>query len=514
MRLSIYEREETIRQLQQGQLDVLVVGGGINGIGILRDLALRNGPEGRLRLALIEKDQFCHAASSKNSQLIHGGLRYLKYLEFSLVQEALQERALLLRLAPHAVWPQSFLLPVYSRGRRWYYGLGLALYDFLASSSNIGRHRWLNARQALQEEPGLNPEGLRGALRFFDGRMHASRLALDLLRDAVETGALALNFLESERFLCDAGSVWGVQVRDRLCGRSFTVRARVIVSTLGPWETNGRLKLVRGSHLVLPKLLQGTHAVAYFEAQGRILFVLPFGPFRGFTLIGTTEREQPQPEPVEMEEEEEEYLRSSIQPVLPALSRLPTLGHYAALRPLISDPASHSLSAISREHQIWKSAPNVYHVGGGKYTTFRVIAQDVADRIATEYFPHLGGGRTDRTPVDGNTPKTLEELRRSVPELATRYQLPPGTVHFLIDQHGRQAAQILEFCHDPELRRPLLSGPEAESLPYLRAQIPWAKENDMLVRLHDFCTLSTQLQYLHPLSPQEADQLRRAFDLQ
>lgn len=504
---SARQRSLFLEQLRSGELDVLILGGGISGTGVLRDLVLRAGDAagpGKLRFGLIEKNHFASSASSKNSQLVHGGLRYLKYLHLSLVRTALRERAVLARIAPHAVSPQSFLLPVYNWEKQWYYRAGVALYDLLSGKHRLRGSRWLSRAKALQEEPALNPEGLRGAVLFYDGRMESPRLVLDQLRESVELGGLAVNFLEAVETVREQGKVMGVVARDGLSGERFLIRARTLVNTLGPWEKSVQLRLVRGSHLVFPRLTGREHALAFFGEGGRIVFVIPYGPFQQFSLVGTTEKEQDEPEPVEMDEEEEDYLRRQIEKILPGSASHAKVGHYSALRPLIA--GAGPATALSREHQIWQTAPNFYHVAGGKFTTFRLLAEELVDQMARRHFPALHPCATRHRPVDGNTPDLLQDLRRQAESLAHHHALERSVVDFLIGWHGRRATEVLAFCKDRELSRPL-----APQLPFLRAQMLWAIENEMTERLEDFLTVSTPLAYLHAFEPAQREELERCF---
>lgn len=508
-KFSFRQRQEYVNELKEREFDVLIVGGGINGAGVLRDLCLRRSTRTKRRVALIEKSHFATSASSKNSQLIHGGLRYLKHLDFGLVREALSERSILLRIAPHATWNQSFLLPVYEFGKRWYYQAGVVLYDWLSGFGEEEQCRWLNSKDTLHEEPYLNPVGLRGAMQFWDGRMHASRLVLDQLREAVEMGAITANFVEAQEPFRQTGQVVGVQAQDRLSGEKFIIRAKVIVNTVGPWEKTKSLQLLRGSHLIFPKLTQGRHALAFFEDQGRILFVIPYGIDKRFSLVGTTERMQKKPEPVSMGQDEQDYLNKHIRDILPHQSLEP-LGHYSALRPLISNSSNFSPSAISRRHKIWTSAPNVYHVGGGKWTTFRLISEEVVDRIARDHCPNLGPSRSAEVAIDGNTQAALNELTSKLPELGQKHRLSYRTVTLIMENYGIRTPEILSLCQDTRSQFPLTSS-DNEKLPYIFAQAQWAVENEMTGRLEDFLKISTPVGYLYNLSPETEQKLQGYF---
>lgn len=514
---SFRDRRKFLERLREQQFDVVIIGGGVNGAGILRDLCLRSEPGRQSRLALIEKNHFATSASSKNSHLLHGGLRYLKYLDFGLVREALHERSTLLRIAPHGAWKVPFLLPVYERGKRWYYQAGTTLYDWLSGAERLGVTSWLNQTQALEVEPDLEPEGLRGAVRFWDGQMHASRLILDQLRESVESGAVALNFVEARETVRASGETTAIRARDRLTGEECLIRSRLVVYTVGPWEKTAPLKLVRGSHLVSPRLTRGPHALAFFEENGRILFVLPYGPGRRYSLVGTTEKVQHTPEPVLMSADEEAYLLRQVDRILPRATRAAGFkpsGHFTALRPLLA-ARSKSLSAISRRHQIWKSTPNIYHLGGGKWTIFRRMAQELVDLLVADHHLDLGPCRTSTTPIDGNTVESLRALAEEIAEMNRHHGMPDGlpgaTVSSLHEHYGRRAMELIEMCRDPQWRRPLVPG-AARELPYIYAQMQWAVENEMTGRLDDFLTISTPLAYLRSFTPEEMERLEKEFE--
>ena len=512
-RFSFGQRRQLLERLQTEEFDVLIVGGGINGAGVLRDLCLRARPGQQNKFALIEKNHFATSASSKNSQLLHGGLRYLKYLDLGLVREALKERATLLRIAPHAAGSQPFLLPVYKPGMRLYYQTGVTLYDWLSGSQKLGRSGWLNAAEALQREPNLNSNGLRGAMLFWDARMHAPRLVLDQLRESVEQGAISVNFLEAGDPIRQHGAVTGVQARDLISGEKLRIRARVIVNTVGPWEKAAPLKLVRGSHLVFPQLIKGTHALAFFDEQGRILFVVPYGPANRFSLVGTTESAQKAPEPVRMDDTEKRYLIEQLARVLPSSAQTQPRGSYSALRPLLAGEGPQRLSSISRRHQVWKSAPNMYHLSGGKWTIFRLMAEELVDLLAQDHYPNLGGCRTEQTPIDGNTETIVEELRSSTEQLSLEYKVPLNTVNLIVEDYGRRAHEVLSLCGEETWKSPLVP-PNGDQLPYVLAQVLWAKENEMTGRIEDFLTISTPLGYLlENASTAIGERLQEYFDL-
>lgn len=384
-------RQIQIERLRSDPLDVLILGGGINGAGVLRDLALRSAAAGvPLAAGLVEQRQFASGTSSRNSQLIHGGLRYLANLEFGLVREALRERAILLKIAPTLVEPLEFVMPFYSRFARLYYGAGLSLYDVLAGSRNISRHRILSRRKALALEPALASENLRAAAVFYDGRVQAARFVLANLADARANGAVAVNHVRAMGRRRRAGE-WCVEVVDELTGERFEVRARKLVDTTGPWEREAPLRLVRGSHIMVPRLTSRAHAVAWFEDSGRIVFVIPWGEANNLSLVGTTEVDhEGGADDVRISAAEVRYLLKIVRRLFPGARGVEPIAAYSALRPLLREEGTSAMRT-SREHRIWNAADGVLHVAGGKYTTYRLMSEEAADAVAREVAPRLAG---------------------------------------------------------------------------------------------------------------------------
>jgi glycerol-3-phosphate dehydrogenase len=404
-------RQLQLAALEAGPLDVLIVGGGINGAGIARDLALRARAAGTpLRIGLVEQRQFASGTSGRNSQLIHGGLRYLRNLEFGLVRESLRERSTLLAMAPRQVRPLAFLMPFYSRRARFYYGAGLWLYDVLAGRHGLGHHRILTRAQAARMEPGLASEGLVSAAVFQDARVDAARFVLANVFEATRNGALAGNYLRAVSWEREGG-LWRVRLEDTLSGETIELTARKLVDATGPWSRTGALRLVRGSHLILPRLTSDTHAIAWFEEGGRIVFVIPFGETTELSLVGTTDVDhEGGPDDVRISAEETAYLLRAARRLFPAAAGIDPVSAYSALRPLVGDEAAPP-ERVSREHRIWNSPDGVLHVGGGKYTTYRLISEQAGDMVAREIAPRLLGMHvTAETPLaEAEAPRERRE---------------------------------------------------------------------------------------------------------
>ncbi len=385
-------RRHAIQRLKDESFDALVLGGGINGAGVARDLALRARATGLpLRIGLVEQRHFASGTSGRNSQLIHGGLRYLKHFEFGLVRQALHERAVLTRMAPALVKPQPFLMPVYSATARYFYGAGLALYDALAGSHNIGRHRRLSKAQIERLEPGLAREGLFCGLEFWDCRVHSARFVLANVLEAVRNGVAAANYVQAESWTRERGA-WRVSLKDTLSGELFETRARKLVDTTGPWSRAGELRRVRGSHLVFPRLNASDRAIAWFESSGRIVFVIPWPEAGDVSLVGTTDVDHAGgPGDVRIGGDEMAYLLGVAKTLFPR-AVLEPVAAFSSLRPLLREEGA-SASGTSREHRIWNTDDGILRVAGGKYTTYRVMGEEAADAVAREIAPALAGLR-------------------------------------------------------------------------------------------------------------------------
>lgn len=354
----------SIEELAGQHFDAVIVGGGINGAGLARDLALRAHVSGQaLRVLLLEKNFWGAGTSGKNSHLIHGGLRYLKYFDFGLVSEALRERALLLKLAPDAVRPLRFELTAESLFDRAFYGVGIALYDFLAGKNRIGQSTYFGGR-----------------LAYWDAASDSAALVIDNVRDARHYGATCVSGRGVKRMWAD-----GVELDN-----GVRVKAGCVVDARGPWMGGENMRLVRGSHIVLPRLYEGDHAIAHFHKDGRIIFFIPWGDLERVTLVGTTDADHAEsPDAVEISWSETEYLRGIAEQLFPASAKMPIVGTFSSLRPLLA-ATGKSASATSREHQIGFRADGVLAIQGGKYTTYRSMAEEAGDLVCGKIAPDDG----------------------------------------------------------------------------------------------------------------------------
>jgi glycerol-3-phosphate dehydrogenase len=351
----------SIEELAGQHFDAIIVGGGINGAGLARDLALRAHTSSHpLRILLLEKSFWGAGTSGKNSHLIHGGLRYLKYFDFKLVSEALRERATLLKLSPNSVRPLRFELTTNGPIDRIFYGTGIALYDLLAGKNRIGKSNYFP-----------------GPLSYWDAASDSAALVIDNVRDARHYGATCVTGRTVKRLWAE-----GVELSN-----GIRVKATCVVDARGPWLGGDQMRLVRGSHIVLPRLYEGDHAIAHFHSDGRIIFFIPWGDLHPVTLIGTTDVDHKESaDKVEISWSETEYLRSIAESLFPASSKLPLLGTFSSLRPLLA-AVGKSASATSREHQIGFRPDGVLEIKGGKYTTYRSMTEEAANLACQKVAP-------------------------------------------------------------------------------------------------------------------------------
>jgi glycerol-3-phosphate dehydrogenase len=494
---SARSRATILSDLAERPLDLLVIGGGINGAGIAREAALRG-----LRVGLLDKGDFGGGTSSRSSKLIHGGLRYLELGDLRLVFEACQERDLLRRrLAPHLVRPLPFLFPVYAGDPRGLLAIsaGLWLYDVLATFRNIRWHRRLSARATLRLEPGLRRENLRGAGYYYDCWTDDARLTLETILSAWEEGALACNYVEVVGFRKTLGWIDGVEARDVLGGQRIAVRASVVVNAAGPWvdvvrkldapEAAPLLRLTKGVHVVLPRERIGnTQAVVIrAPADGRVMFVIPW---ESHDLVGTTDTDHDGvPDVVRPDRADVDYLLEAVNHYFPAAAVKPheVVSAFAGLRPLVAPQRTRDAapSAVSREEVIVVSPHGLVSLAGGKLTTYRRTAITVVERVVAELqrrgdrrrFPK---SRSHRKPLVGAVPANGGPAMGIDGHLAARY--------------GRRTVRLQSVLDEQSGLRELLAPP----LEDLRGEVSLAAREEMAVRLEDVLRRRLHVALRHP----------------
>ena len=364
--------------------DICIVGGGATGMGVALDAAERG-----YSVCLVEQSDFGKGTSSRSTKLVHGGVRYLKQGNVSLVRDALRERGRLMKNAPHLVRQMGFVIPAYHWTERPFYGIGLKVYDALAGKLGMGASRWLGREETLERLPTVKREGLRGGVSYFDGQFDDARLVMDLAWTATGRGACLVNYAKGVGLLEEGGRVVGLQVRDEESGEELEVKAKVVVNATGIFVDKLRkgepemMTVSQGAHVVLPReFLPGESALMVPKtSDGRVLFAVPW---KDVVLVGTTDtpREKKVLEPVPLEEELE-FILSHTEKYLgrrPKGEEIRSV--YAGLRPLVKPPKSvGKTSAISRDHTIVRSGNGLVTITGGKWTTYRKMAEELVDKV-------------------------------------------------------------------------------------------------------------------------------------
>ncbi|GIV98083.1 MAG: glycerol-3-phosphate dehydrogenase [Herpetosiphonaceae bacterium] len=480
------DRPDLLTQVREtSQWDVIIIGGGATGLGTAVDAASRG-----YRTLLLEGHDFAKGTSSRSTKLVHGGVRYLAQGNISLVREALHERGLLHRNAPHLTRAIPFVIPAYRWYDRPYYGLGLKVYDLLAGRLGIGSTKIISREGALSLVPTLEPTNLRGGIVYYDGQFDDARLAITLLRTIFGLGGIALNYMPVTGFLKQSGRISGVMARDVETDEEFTVTGRVVINATGVFVDDLRrlddpqsapmLAVSQGSHLVLDRsFLPGDSAMLIPRTEdGRVLFVIPW---HNRALVGTTDipLRSVSLEPHPMEDEIEFLLSHTAR----YLSKDPhpgdILSMFAGLRPLVRGGDDQSTAALSRDHTIVVASSGLVTITGGKWTTYRRMAEDTINRAA-----EVAG-----LPIRPSPTKTLK-LHGWEPEPAPE---PLGV-------YGSDMPLLRKLMEEqPGLDRPL-----HPRLPYLAGEIVWAARHELARTVEDVLSRRTRALLLDARASQEA----------
>ncbi len=494
--LSPQARTGALRAMGSGELDVLVVGGGVVGSGAALDAATRG-----LSVGLVDARDFASGTSSRSSKLIHGGLRYLEMLDFRLVAEALQERGLLIQhLAPHLVRPVPFVYPLKHRmWERFYAGAGVALYDTLGllsgRSRGLPRHRHLTRRGARRVVPSLRRDALVGALEYYDAQVDDARHTMMIARTAAAYGAHVATRARVVGLLKDSGRVVGATVQDLESGERIDVRAKQVINATGVWtdETQGlagergqfKVRASKGIHLVVPRDRIRGDAGLILRTESSVLFVIPWGRH---WIIGTTDTDwdldkaHPAASAADID-----YLLAHVNEVLEQpLTHDDVEGVYAGLRPLLSGE-SEATSKLSREHAVATPVPGLVVVAGGKYTTYRVMARDAVDAAVHSLDAKVPKSCTEDVPLLGA--EGFAALRNSTLLLAQRSGLRPVRISHLLGRYGSLIDEVLALLvEDPTLAEPLAGAED-----YLRAEAVYGASHEGARHLEDILARRTRI---------------------
>jgi glycerol-3-phosphate dehydrogenase len=460
LQFSILDRPTTVDKLQSEHFDLLIIGGGITGAGIALDAASRG-----LKTALVEKNDFAFGTSSRSTKLIHGGLRYLKQLEFGLVKEVGSERAIVHKLAPHLVVPEKMLLPLSEKKGMgyWLTSVGLKIYDWLAGVKAEDQRRMLTKPQTLRYEPLLKKDDVKGGAIYAEYRTDDARLTIEIIKSAAKHGAVLLSYAKATDFLYQQHSIEGVKVHDQLSGKDFDIRSTTIVNAAGPWVDELRdinkskegkwLKLTKGVHVVLPHSKLPVKQAIYFNVDdGRMIFAIPRGRT---TYVGTTDTfYEGDKDNVFTTHEDAVYIVDAVNSNFPGakLTVQDIESSWAGLRPLIYEEGK-SASELSRKDEIFESPSGLISIAGGKLTGYRKMAERVVNLVIKKYFvdKSLKPCRTHTLTLTEKTFASVKEVSKFIKEVEERLKpsvFSPHVPRYLVENYGDQTRVILDdFDH-------------------------------------------------------------------
>jgi glycerol-3-phosphate dehydrogenase len=466
-------RERSIERLEKhaAPWDIAVIGGGATGVGIAVDAASRG-----YSVCLLEQSDFGKGTSSRSTKLIHGGVRYLQQGNISLVMEALKERGILRQNAPHLVHDLAFIVPNYAWWETPFYGIGMKVYDLLAGKYGFGKSHLLSKEQVLERIPTLDQDGLRGGVLYYDGQFDDARLLINLAQTAEEHGAVLVNYAKVVSLAHDEdGFIDGLAFVDVESGKTHSIRAHVVINATGAFcdgvrrldEPGARAMIApsQGVHIVLDRaFLPGESAIMVPRtSDGRVMFAIPW---HGHTLVGTTDTpiDTVSLEPVAMDSEIEFILETASRYLARTPTRADILSVFAGIRPLVKATESAKTAALSRDHSIHVSQSGLITIAGGKWTTYRKMAEDCVDHAATL--------------------AKLEERECVTRTLRVHGYCEDAERFGELEYYGADAAAILALS-------------EAESVSIDDAQVIWAVRNEMARTVDDVLARRTRLLQLH-----------------
>ncbi|MDO5739330.1 MAG: glycerol-3-phosphate dehydrogenase/oxidase [Ornithinimicrobium sp.] len=485
-------------------LDVLVIGGGVTGAGTALDAATRG-----LSTAVVEAQDWASGTSQWSTKLVHGGLRYLQMLDFKLVHEALTERGLLLKtLAPHLVKPMPFLIPLQHRfWQRAYYGAGVTLYDLLANFMPGRRalpiHQHATRSRLHKEFPDLKDHTAIGAVKYYDATVDDARLVTTVVRTAHAYGAYAASRTQVVRIVKDeAGRAVGAVLRDLETGEELQARARHLINCTGVWtedvstlaQTEGGLRVLasKGIHLVIPRERIHGSSGLFIQTEKSVLFFIPWSRY---WILGTTDTpwELDRTHPVATAADIDYVLEHANAVLTTTLTRDDVIGWYAGLRPLLQPGTKKGTDSakVSREHTVASPIPGLTVIGGGKLTTYRVMAKDAVDFALGDQAEELPS-ITDQIPLLGAVGEAA--MRRRMPSLRATFGWSEQHTDHLLHRYGSLVDELLDLIStDASLAEPLEQAPA-----YLRAEIAYACHSEGVLHLEDLMMRRTRLIYEAP----------------
>lgn len=485
-------RSLQIKKLKQNdKWDIAIIGGGACGLGVAVDAATRG-----YKTVLFEAYDFAKGTSSRSTKLVHGGVRYLAQGDVGLVYEALKERGLLAKNAAHLVSTQPFVIPNYSTVEGYYYGTGLKVYNWMSRSLSLGKTKFLNAEETIDKLPSLNPNGLKSGVVYYDGQFDDARLAINLAQTAIENGATLLNYYKVTNILKGQkkGKIKGLVVKDQISGEEKEIKAKVVINAAGVFlddiikmdDANSKKMIVQsqGVHLIIDRrFLPSEYALMVPKtSDGRVLFAVPW---YDKLVVGTTDTliKEANIEPRPMEEEIEFILKTANEYLTHTITRDDVLSVFAGLRPLTAPKEEgKGTKEISRNHKILVSKSGLVTITGGKWTTYRKVAEDTIDKAIRA---HKLGDRecqTENLSIHGNIVKNAVDIANP------------------LYRYGADIPKIEALQNDFEILKEKIH-PNYE---YTKSEVVWAVRHEMALTIEDVLARRIRLLFLDARAAIEA----------
>ena len=494
--LNIAARGSAITALGESEFDILVIGGGINGVGIALDAASRG-----LSVALVESGDFASGTSSKSSKLIHGGLRYLEQYDFRLVREALYERELMVTtLSPHLVKPVSFLYPLHEKLiERTYVGAGMALYDALRGFKRaLPWHKHLTQKKVSEIAPSLRLDVITGGFQYFDAQVDDARHTMSIARTAAKYGAVITTRTRCEEVIKNGKRVVGAKIRDLISDEVIEVRAKATIMASGVWsdqlhekfglKAGYSVRMSKGSHILVPKSAINSQSGVIIKTDLSVLFIIPWGEQ---WIVGTTDTDyqESREEPLASSDDVSYIINQANRVLEPKLRRDQVIGVFAGLRPLVSTDPDSPTTKLSREHVVDSPTPGFVSIAGGKYTTYRVMAEDAVDEAVNHLRRIVPDSTTENLAIIGAEGYSV--LINKIPKLAKEYGLAEDTIRHLLDRYGSLFEEVLaQGKDDSTLLEPLIEG-----LPYIKAEALYAITHEAALSIDDLLSRRTRIAF-------------------
>lgn len=455
--------------------DIIVIGGGATGLGIAVDAAQRG-----FKVLLLEKCDFAKGTSSRSTKLVHGGVRYLAQGNLKLVLEALRERGFMLANAPHLTRVQEFIIPVYSFFDKWFYGIGLALYDFLSGKLSLGRTRVMGKKSVLQQLPSIQSRGLKGGIGYADGQFDDARFALSLAHTAHELGGVLINYMAVTSLIKENGKITGLTAQDELTDEQYIISTKVVINATGVFVDSildmddpaspAAVMPSQGVHIVTEKKhFPGTHALMIPKTKdGRVLFALPW---QNALVIGTTDTpiNEIRDEPLAIKKEVDFIIGQFNAYSSNKISYTEISAVFAGLRPLVKTSNNGSTSMASRDHTILVSGSNLVTITGGKWTTYRKMAKDAVNNAAFVAKLPIVKCKTRKLRLHGATQALVYGERFAA--------------------YGTDADKIRTLIHE----NPVLGEPIVEGFDYCAAEVIWSVQQEMAMTVEDILARRTRI---------------------